>query len=252
MEVHTHTQTSDPGIHRGRKKWTHYFWEFIMLFLAVFCGFMAENQREHMVEHKRELKYVKSMIDDLKADTAFFLTSIGANSTNHAVMDSLINELKLHNKNEPTNHLYQMARMITAKGVNQEYNNSAFEQLINSGNMRLIRSHGLLDSIRRYYQSLNWIDGQMDKRNERLNQLLIVSGELFDGWTMKAVMDSGFRKLTRTPPLIIYDKGIINKYITSLVYFKSFDLFLHNRTKREFLPEATRLIQLLQKEYHLE
>ena len=44
MEVHAHT-------HTARKKWTHYFWEFIMLFLAVFCGFLAENQREHIIEH---------------------------------------------------------------------------------------------------------------------------------------------------------------------------------------------------------
>ncbi len=30
MEVHAHT-------HSPRRKWTHYFWEFLMLFLAVFC-----------------------------------------------------------------------------------------------------------------------------------------------------------------------------------------------------------------------
>ena len=44
MEVHAHS-------HTPRKKWTHYLWEFIMLFLAVFCGFLAENQREHYVEN---------------------------------------------------------------------------------------------------------------------------------------------------------------------------------------------------------
>ena len=52
MEIHHHAHGSDPDSstssgHRGRKKWTHYFWEFLMLFLAVFCGFLAENQREH-------------------------------------------------------------------------------------------------------------------------------------------------------------------------------------------------------------
>ena len=30
MEVHAHT-------HTARKKWTHYFWKFLMLFLAVLC-----------------------------------------------------------------------------------------------------------------------------------------------------------------------------------------------------------------------
>jgi hypothetical protein len=43
MEVHTHT-------HTARKKWTHYFWEFLMLFLAVFCGFGVENFCEHQIK----------------------------------------------------------------------------------------------------------------------------------------------------------------------------------------------------------
>ena len=40
-----------------------------MLFLAVFCGFFAENQREHMIEHQREKRYMASMLEDLRADT---------------------------------------------------------------------------------------------------------------------------------------------------------------------------------------
>ena len=70
MEVHHHAHTS-------RKKWTHYFWEFLMLFLAVFCGFLAENQREHMIEHKREKQYIRSLTQDIGKATAHvnFLTS---------------------------------------------------------------------------------------------------------------------------------------------------------------------------------
>src|SRR5687767_7455701 len=44
MEVHHHAP------HRGRKSLKSYFWEFIMLFLAVFCGFLAEYQLEHVIE----------------------------------------------------------------------------------------------------------------------------------------------------------------------------------------------------------
>ena len=69
MEVHAHAHTS-------RKKWTHYFWEFLMLFLAVFCGFLAEYQLEHVIENQREEKYVKSLIQDLKTDTAHLETYI--------------------------------------------------------------------------------------------------------------------------------------------------------------------------------
>ena len=38
MEVHHHAH------HEGKKNWKSYFWEFLMLFLAVFCGFLAEYQ----------------------------------------------------------------------------------------------------------------------------------------------------------------------------------------------------------------
>ena len=62
MEVHAHTHTT-------RKKWTHYFWEFLMLFLAVFCGFLAEYKLEHMIEQQREKQYMQSLIYDLQSDT---------------------------------------------------------------------------------------------------------------------------------------------------------------------------------------
>ena len=62
MEVHTHT-------HSARKKWTHYFWEFLMLFLAVFCGFLAEYQLEHKIEKDRENQFLTSLISDLQDDS---------------------------------------------------------------------------------------------------------------------------------------------------------------------------------------
>ena len=63
MEVHAHTHTE-------RKKWTHYFWEFFMLFLAVTLGFFVENQREHYIEKKRAKEYARLLADDLNFDIA--------------------------------------------------------------------------------------------------------------------------------------------------------------------------------------
>ncbi|MEO5947207.1 MAG: hypothetical protein ABIP79_10365, partial [Chitinophagaceae bacterium] len=61
MEVHHHA-------HTARKRWTHYFWEFLMLFLAVFCGFLAEYQLEHKIEQDREKAYMKGIVENLKYD----------------------------------------------------------------------------------------------------------------------------------------------------------------------------------------
>src|SRR6266581_4914367 len=61
MEVHKH-----PHHVTHKKKWGEYLLEFIMLFLAVFLGFIAENFREHSVEGRKEKEYISSMVEDLK------------------------------------------------------------------------------------------------------------------------------------------------------------------------------------------
>ena len=55
MEVHHHAH--DPAAPHHQKNWKSYFWEFLMLFLAVFCGFLAEYQLEHKIERDREKKF---------------------------------------------------------------------------------------------------------------------------------------------------------------------------------------------------
>src|ERR1041385_3839424 len=69
MEVHHHS-------HTDRKKFKHHLWEFLMLFLAVFCGFLAENLREHSIEHQREKQYARTLYEDIGSDTAALTASI--------------------------------------------------------------------------------------------------------------------------------------------------------------------------------
>ena len=63
MEVHHHSS------HHGEKTWRTYGWEFGMLFLAVFCGFLAEYFLEHRIEKEKGKQYILSMIEDLKSDS---------------------------------------------------------------------------------------------------------------------------------------------------------------------------------------
>ena len=55
-------------IKSSRKTFYHYLFEFVMLFLAVTAGFFADNLREENVEHHRELKYMHTLVEDLKKD----------------------------------------------------------------------------------------------------------------------------------------------------------------------------------------
>src|ERR1044071_1378223 len=87
MEVHAHSHTE-------KKKWTHYFWEFLMLFLAVFCGFLAENFREHSIEHKRAKQFASSLLNDLKEDTLALKTAIDYGYKKMGSIDSLIVQIE--------------------------------------------------------------------------------------------------------------------------------------------------------------
>src|SRR5512145_1635888 len=101
MEVHAHT-------HTARKKWTHYFWEFLMLFLAVFCGFLAENEREHIVEAHRAKEYAKSLLNDLKEDTVELQSGIGHLNFLISAIDSIVssNASTLYKSSAPGKFYY--------------------------------------------------------------------------------------------------------------------------------------------------
>jgi hypothetical protein len=85
MEVHHHTHAA-----HGKKTWKNYFWEFLMLFLAVFCGFLAEYQLEHKIERDREEQYIKSLASDLQDDIKGLEAMIEFESHGIASLDTLI------------------------------------------------------------------------------------------------------------------------------------------------------------------
>ena len=60
MEVHHH-----PDLHHKKKNFREYFLEFLMIFLAVTMGFIAENIREHFSERKVAHQMLESYRNDL-------------------------------------------------------------------------------------------------------------------------------------------------------------------------------------------
>lgn len=86
MEVHSHS-------HSPRQKWTHYFWEFLMLFLAVFCGFLAEYQLEHKIERDRARQFLESMLIDVRTNIKNLDSLLSQDRIIIANHDSLVNWL---------------------------------------------------------------------------------------------------------------------------------------------------------------
>ncbi len=141
MEVHAHT-------HTARKKWTHYFWEFLMLFLAVLCGFLAENIREHRVEHKRAKQFALSLLNDLKEDTAALNTVIGYGNKKFDAVDSLVGQLEqpIDKWNDILIYTYQG---FAGRTRPFRPNSGTYEQMKASGSLRYFNQH-LTDLLNQY------------------------------------------------------------------------------------------------------
>jgi hypothetical protein len=172
MEVHAHT-------HTARKKWTHYLWEFLMLFLAVFCGFLAENFREHKIEHLRAKEFAKSLVQDLQNDTSAINAQKKSAEIFIAITDSLLerSKKKLDGRNAAEFSFYTRFIYWT---VPITWNRATFEQIKNSGSLRYFKNYQLLDKLMKYDAHVNAIEGEFSNHQTRGNMLLKLINEIID------------------------------------------------------------------------
>jgi hypothetical protein len=143
MEVHAHT-------HTARKKWTHYFWEFLMLFLAVFCGFYAEYQLEHKIEKEKGKQYILSLHEDLETDTLQCNWQIKELTGKEAGLKNMANcfDTIIENPNS-TECLKEV--IINSYGFPDFiYTDRTIQQLKYAGGLRLIQDKAIADSITAY------------------------------------------------------------------------------------------------------
>jgi len=144
-----------------------------MLFLAVFCGFLAENQREHYVEHQRERVYIKSLKADVENDLRQIDTLLPELNAFIARLDSI----SLGIVGTQGSDLPLQVSHLLKKGVGFSdfiYNDRTIQQLKNAGNMRLIRNTIVANAISAYDASVRRGIVHQDLINEyympRLNE----------------------------------------------------------------------------------
>lgn len=94
MEVHHH-----PQLEHKPKPWKEYLLEGLMIFLAVFMGFIAENIRESITEHKRAAEFAQSYYEDIKKDTTEINRALRLGMHKITATDSLL--LAIHTQSGP-------------------------------------------------------------------------------------------------------------------------------------------------------
>lgn len=247
MEVHRHP-------HTARKAWTNYVWEFFMLFLAVFCGFLAEWQLERTIENHREKQFIRSLVEDLKRDTSQvrfymqhnrFMLSY-CDSVQHCVGNSDI----FKNSNSFYNYSRELARFTRYYPTDR-----TIQQLKNAGNMRLIRDWNVSNAITDYDSKTKFL-AELD---EQLNEQIIKYREFLIEFLDLSSYDK------QNPEGSFMDNNIQTKgnpgYITNdlkmakMIYNQAFTLKMFLQAVKssadELLANGTQLLDLLESEYHL-
>ena len=246
MEVHHHSHTE-------RKKWTHYFWEFFMLFLAVTLGFFVENQREHYVEHTREKQYMRSMVEDLAKDIKLLENESARTTQQFNGLDSIvqiINSGKL--EEEQIRKMYIIQKQLLYP-LTLELVSRTEVQLKNAGGMRLIRNQLVNDSIINYWQLKDRIIYTREAINGHRIKAKDLSFILFDnkyyvkkqtGWNL----DITAKKISLLPhsPILLIEFGNRVSHTRELLEFNYKSRLL------VLIGAAQRLIELIKKEYHVE
>ena len=247
MEVHAHS-------HTARKKWTHYLWEFLMLFLAVFCGFLAENQREHMIEHQREKKYITSLIKDIELDIISFNHSSGVRKKYIIYYDSLVYLLKNY-QDSYLNDIYFYARHAGRK-TDFDYHNRTIQQLKSSGNLRLIRSNDAADSITIYdNEVINTVLDQQKTTEAPIRNDIMASyiGKIFNAYEWDEMVDdtAGISRTGHDPKLFNRNAKDLNDFLVRMIQLKTAYRITNGNIKTA-IRSAENLIMLLKEEYQLE
>ena len=248
MEVHAHTRTE-------RKKFTHYLWEFLMLFLAVFCGFLAENFREHQVEHQREKQYILSMIQDLETDTSNLNVLVKRFWKKNSLLDSIIRGYDQGTRSYDNTWAQQF--LLSYRGGFPDFypTDRTIQQLKNSGGLRLIRNEAAANGIILYDAAVK--DVKFEEEFLSSNQDRYIE-EVLKVWSVNKMMkDAGVSSWTSNRNMevknnywITTDPIAFEHLFNRLAEYN--EAILHHKTDFEHLKgKATELILLLKKEYRL-
>ena len=229
-----------------------------MLFLAVFCGFLAEYQLEHKIEKDREKQYIISMIKELEADTAQISYTLKDSARVHGI-DSMVRYINTHDlTNLDTRLLYYYKRKYLNSVREMLFSKNTLSQLKNAGNMRLIRKKNVVDSLNKLDNKISEIEKQMELVYYHFQFHILHGAEIFNEWyyypdstrKRKFTNDQQFLNQPVAPPLLTKEYQQLLKYANLSSNWRAFVRNYHRMliTNYKFSSE---LIDFIKKEYRI-
>ena len=243
MEVHHHSHTS-------RKKWTHFFWEFLMLFLAVFCGFFAEYQLEHKIEKQREKKFIQLLAQDLQSDIDSIAKIKISRGERHEQADSLRISLLSGDYKQNGANVYYWGRSISRRRFFYSADGT-LQQLKNSGSLRLIHNQEIVQKLIAYDVVYRNYLRQLDVEMELVTDYRQFAARVFDArifQTISTVVTN--LRPEGNPQLFDNSPQTINELANRVNYLTG-SQFRMTQLLDELNEKAVELLALIKKQYKI-
>lgn len=240
MEIHHHT-------HTPRKKWTHYFWEFLMLFLAISLGFFVENQREHYIERQRAKVLAYSLVEDVKKDTSSLNSAIMRCEQKIMSLKELVRMLR-----EPATHwndtlIYKNAVLIQF-ATRFLRSDGTYNQIVNSGSLRYFKQ-SLINLMNQYDIDVRMVES---RRDADLNIIFSESLNFVNKYLNQEAFDEVLENKPLTKSLYLHFNS--PEIIDELINYAIVSRRITERMKLECetaLKSGIELIQALSKKYRI-
>jgi hypothetical protein len=244
MEVHHHPEVAKKGL-------KEYVLEGLMIFLAVMMGFFAESLQEHISDQSRETEYMRSMVQDLKSDTAALVAFVKFDKGDIKSTDSLIADLYASDRAKKGNDIYYFARKMSIP-YQIIFNDRTRQQLKSSGSLRLISNVQVSNGIMAYDQKLRVAEFEMTEIEPLRQTYRDQAAKVFDMRTFDDMLRDGrINKPVDNPQLFVNDPALINSIVGSLQYLKNAYIIQSGRAG-QLLIQAKELIKMINKEYKLD
>jgi len=243
METHAHHLHKTPG-----QGWKHYLFEFLMLFLAVFCGFLAENQRERIVEYRQEKQYIRSLLNDLVSDTLKIQETVASNDDLMNGLDSLATSLDYTNLTDSSlKEIYDLNfRWVTGENI-VTFTERTISQLKNAGGMRLISNQKVSDAVTKYYELVSVCEKQANYYSKDITSLYEISYKLFDKYYTK----KNHANMILAKQLMLNNPFLMKEYLNRVLDLREV-IATYNGVIMQMTAVANAVMKLIRTEYHLE
>jgi hypothetical protein len=224
-----------------------------MLFLAVFCGFLAENYRETIVNKEKAHHYIQNMVADLKADTADVNFSIYYQQLWCDHLDSALQVRidRLQNINSQDTFYYHFLPFYC--WIQPFIQNDNTITQLKAGGFNLIRNEKVVDSINLVYNYYRGLKFGTDFNIACYWDVAHKAQELMDLPVPATTIDENIPKhiLQNKEIFFQYDKPAIHQ-LYSMINNAKGSLVATIVSETQYKEKVERLLSYLQKEYHLD